>query len=139
MSRRPGSRAPVRAFVPSPPPGATAPGAMMAPDLTGVRQPASSNGSRDMAALPTCVRGVPPGAPPAVGRPVPNRGGLRGIAVPPEVRRRTPGATRADPGAAAVADQIRKTLSGAQRKLLASQRRLQLAAAALRAQLDQHR
>lgn len=140
MSRRPGSRAPVRAFLPSPPPGASAPGGIgTVPGSAGALHREAPPAALDSPALPDCVRGVPPGAPPAVGRSVPNRGGLRGIAVPPELRRRIPGAGRAAPGAAEVVDQIRTTLRVAQRKLFASQRRLHLAAAALRTQLDQRR
>jgi hypothetical protein len=60
---------------------------------------------------------------------------MRGVAEPPEIRRRNPGAVRSAPGAADVEDRIRRTLGEAQRKLLASKRKLEASVAALRIKL----
>jgi hypothetical protein len=119
-------------FVPSP-----APGLALAPLLL-VRQPLRAGTlatDAGLPALPTCVVGAPPPRPPGVGRPAPRLGGIRGLAVPPELRRRIPGAVRAAQGAADVAARERITLRSAQLKLLDSRDKLNATAAALRSQL----
>lgn len=62
-------------------------------------------------------------------------GGLRGLSVPPVLRRRMTGATRAAPGAADAAERMRLALRTAQEKLVVSQQKLQSSVAALRARL----
>src|SRR4051794_14040751 len=79
--------------------------------------------------LPRTRLGTPPGRPPGIARRVPRLGR---IGVPPELRRRTPGATRSLPAAAVVSDRIRGALQKAQQKLLDSQRKLKTSVGALR-------
>ena len=86
--------------------------------------------------LPDARLGAPPGGrPPAASRPAPGRGGIKGVGVPPELRRRN-GEVRSAPGAAAVADRIRLSLRKAQQKLLDSQRELESSANELRSVLS---
>ena len=87
-----------------------------------------------MPSLPTTTLGAPPRRPPGAIRPAPRNGGIQGMGVPPDLRRRA-GAVRAAPGAAAVVDGIRAALGKAQGKLLESQQKLQLSAVVLRAKL----
>ena len=80
-------------------------------------------------------RRAPLGRPPSAARRPPGFGGVRGFAVPPEIRRRTCDAQRTAPGAAAVANGIRLALGTAQRKLLLSRGKLLSNAGVLRGQL----
>src|SRR5690242_19375068 len=85
--------------------------------------------------LPACTVGAPPGRPPGATRPAPQMGGIRGVGAPPEIRRRTPGASRAASGSREVARQIRATLRKAQEKLLTGQRNLHFTTGMLRSKL----
>ena len=122
MLTRSSSRRPIPRAAPLPPPGA---GSALPDESTGGRGPA----------LPVGRFGGSPGLPPGATRPAPRLGGIRGLAVPPEIRRRVPGAARAAPGAAIAAARIRLAIRKAQRKLLQSQRKLQSSVDAVRAQL----
>jgi hypothetical protein len=93
------------------------------------------NQRRSFPDLPKCTVGVPPGRPPGATRPPPRLGGVRGMSVPPEIRRRTPGAVRAAPGADVVTERMRLALCKAQRKLLNAHAKLQSSATLLRAKL----
>jgi hypothetical protein len=84
---------------------------------------------------PAPVPGAPSRPPPGVGRPAPRLGGFRGLAVPPELRRRIQGAVRTAAGAGDLAERERIVLRTAQRKLLDSRQKLRTIVAALRAQL----
>jgi hypothetical protein len=117
----PSSRRPPQRFTPPPPPGAGS--AQGKPDI-------------DLPPLPSLTFGAPPGRAPGTRRPPPAQGGIRGVGVPPEIRRRVPGAIKAAPGTPQVVDRIRDTLGKAQRTLLASQRKLEQSVAALRSQLS---
>ena len=125
-----GARAARRRFVPSPAPGLENRGSSI---VRGARA-ATSEGAT-LPALPMCVVGAPPRSPPGVGRPAPRVGGIRGLAVPPELRRRMPGASRATPEAAGMAQRERVALLTAQRKLLDAKQKLLATAEALRTEL----
>lgn len=90
---------------------------------------------RSLPPLPVRNVGAPPGRPPGVSRPAPRMGGLGGLAVPPEIRRRVAGAKRAAPGAAQAAERLRLALRKPQRKLLDARQQLRWNLAAVRAQL----
>ena len=134
MQRRSSPRRPVQPFVPAPPPGVGASRPDAPPAGGRARQDAPS-GLRALPPLPKNTFGIAPRRSPGAMRPAPKLGGISGVAVPPEIRRRVKGAVRAAPGAAQAADQIRAALRKAQVKLLGSQQKLQGSVAALRALL----
>ena len=134
MLTRTSSRRSIQRATPLPPPGVQ--GRLeRAPSAAGRTTPDDSSGGRSSPPLPTCRFGASPGLPPGATRPALRLGGIRGLAVPPELRRRVPGAVRAAPGAAVAAARIRLAVRKAQRKLLASQRKLQSSVDAVRSQL----
>ena len=120
-TKRSASRAPVRPFKPSPVPGGGSPN--------------GSAGVGRLPSLPACTVGAPPGRPPGVTRPAPQLGGIRGVGIPPEMRRRIPGASRAAAGAADVSKQVHLALRKAQEKLLNGQEKLQTTTRTLRGKL----
>ena len=127
LNSRPGrssSRRLVQRITPSPPPSARS-GRLLAGSI-------KPNESTRTPALPTCKVGAPPGLPPGATRPAPQLGGIRGVGVPPELRRRIPGASRAAAGAAEVAEHERVALQGAQQKLFDARRKLLSSVTALR-------
>jgi hypothetical protein len=117
------SRPPPRRYLASPVPGARS------------IDPNESRREQRLTALPTCTVGAPPGRPPGATRPAPQVGGIRGVGVPPEIRRRVPGAARAASGAADLAEQERLVLREAQGKLLNARQMLESTVALLREQL----
>ncbi len=123
------SRRPLRPFVPSRPPGASAGGAGRGPAAR------AHAGEASLPALPRCTVGAPPGAAPAAGRPAPRFGGVRDVGAPPVIRRTIPGAVRMAPGAANVLEHIRSALRKAQRKILHSRWKLEASIAEVRAEL----
>ena len=123
------SRRPPQRFAPAPTPGRVARSAGGQSPLVRLAE------GLGLPALPTCVVGAPMPRAPGVGRPAPRQGGIRGLAVPPELRRRA-GAVKAAQGAADIADSERLALRTAQVKLLGARQKLETVVAALRTQLE---
>ena len=119
------SRRPPRRFAPAPTPG------------RGGAQGALVRLAKDLGvpALPTCVLGAPMARPPGLARPAPRQGGIRGLSVPPELRRRA-GMVQAAQGATDIAERERLALRAAQIKLLDARQKLEIVAATLRSQLS---
>jgi len=90
----------------------------------------------DLPDLPLCSVGVAPGRLTGAPRLAPGAGGLRGLATPPELRRRSPDSSRAAPGAGAAAERAQRAVLQAQRKLFEARRKLESNVAAKRADLS---
>lgn len=89
--------------------------------------------------MPRRSSGAPPGRPPAATRPLPRSGGLGGISVPPEIRRRADNGVPSAPAAQQAEARVRVALRKARRKLLDSRQKLQSSVDALRARLASRR